>query len=318
MAPLLIKKSKDKIFFFLFPLHRRGVEKDFAKRYLLSFLLFLLLPLFSFAQWNPSNPLIPAPADCPIAYRICDANQTYNFELVDDGAIDDANGSLGIPGLNRSSPSQFESRSAFIIFNPQYTGQFGFDICPESIEDLAFILFENPNCGDLQTGAYTLITQANVISSPTDACTGIGVNPHTGLGQSDYNPYITITAGNTYILFVSLETINQPGTHKFTLSFTGSVVSANPDLFTIPSCIMSTEDFAVQEVKVYPNPFNNTLYIESTTAFKAMALYDVLGKEIINQDFVNQLDTSKLAQGMYLLRLITEDGVVVVKKVVKE
>jgi hypothetical protein len=49
-----------------------------------------------------------------------------------------------------------------------------------------------------------------------------------------------------------------------------------------------------------------------------MELYDVLGKQIFNQNFENQINTSNLAQGIYLLRLITEDGEVVVKKVVKE
>ena len=49
-----------------------------------------------------------------------------------------------------------------------------------------------------------------------------------------------------------------------------------------------------------------------------MELYDVLGKQIISKNFENQLDTSKLAQGMYLLRLITQEGEVLVKKVVKE
>lgn len=66
----------------------------FGKQNVLNFLLFV--PIFSFSQWNPSNPSIPAPGDCVSAYRICDATQTYNFELIDAGVIDDANGSLNI------------------------------------------------------------------------------------------------------------------------------------------------------------------------------------------------------------------------------
>ena len=81
---------------------------------------------------------------------------------------------------------------------------------------------------------------------------------------------------------------------------------------------MNAEDFESATATVYPNPFNNSLHIESTTAFKTMELYDVLGKQIISKNFENQLDTSKLAKGMYLLRLITQEGEVLVKKVVKE
>jgi hypothetical protein len=273
----------------------------------------------SFAQWTPSNPLINAPADCPIAYRICDAAQTYNFALIDDGAIDDAHGSLGIPGLNRSSPTQFESKSAFIIFTPQYSGQFGLSICPETVEDLAFLLLLNPNCGDLETGNYSIVTQGGYLSDISNGCTGLGYNPITGLQGGDWSNYVNVIADNTYMLFVSLETINQPGTHRFTLSFQGSVVTAHPDLFNYPGCTMSLNEFALKDkVKVFPNPFHEVLQIESGVSFKTMALYDLLGKQIISQTFAKELNTSNLARGMYLLRLYTEDGEVVVKKVVKE
>lgn len=279
--------------------------------------LFLFFTNVTFAQWTPGNPLINAPADCPIAYRICDVTQTYNFALIDDGLIDDAHGSLNIPGLNKSSPTQFESKSAFIVFTPQYSGQFGLSICPETVEDLAFLLFENPNCNDLETGIYSIVTQSGFVSNTSNGCTGIGYNPITGLQGGDWDNYVNIIAGNTYKLFVSLETISQPGTHRFTLSFQGAAVTTHPDLFNYPSCTMSTNAFVKDNTSIYPNPFTNSLQIQSDTAFKKLELYDVLGKQIIRQAFVNELDTSNLAQGMYLLRLVTEDGMVVNKKVVK-
>jgi len=105
---------------------------------------------------------------------------------------------------------------------------------------------------------------------------------------------------------------------RATLTFQGQAVTGHPDLFNYAGCTMSAIDFETAIATVYPNPFNNSLHIESTTAFKIMELYDVLGKQIISKNFENQLDTSKLAKGMYLLRLITEDGEVLVKKVVKE
>ena len=103
-----------------------------------------------------------------------------------------------------------------------------------------------------------------------------------------------------------------------TLTFQGQAVTDHPDLFSYAGCTMSTSNFESATATVFPNPFNNSLHIESTTAFKTMELYDVLGKQIISKSFENQLDTTKLAQGMYLLRLITQDGEVLVKKVVKE
>ncbi|WP_162523772.1 T9SS type A sorting domain-containing protein [Flavobacterium sp. LMO8] len=107
-------------------------------------------------------------------------------------------------------------------------------------------------------------------------------------------------------------------TSRATLSFQGAVVTTHPDVFNYPGCVMSATDFEATTATVFPNPFTNSLQIESNTKFKTMELYDVLGKQIFNQNFENQLNTSNLAQGIYLLRLITEDGEVVVKKVVKE
>jgi hypothetical protein len=275
---------------------------------------FLLQSFICIGQW------MNAPADCPIAYRICDVTQSYKFALIDAGTIDDAHGALEIPGLNRSSPNQFESRTAFIVFTPQYSGQFGLMVCPETIEDLNFILFENPNCNDLETGNYSISTQQDTISSNNyvTACTGIGINPFTAPNLGDWNNYIAVTAGNTYKLYVSVNSINQSGTHRFTLSFQGSVVTAHPDLFNYPGCVMARQEFTQNTISVYPNPFTNVLQIKSDTVFKTMALYDVLGKQIIHQPFVNELNTSALSQGVYFLHLIDSEGDKVVKKVVRE
>ena len=103
-----------------------------------------------------------------------------------------------------------------------------------------------------------------------------------------------------------------------TLTFQGSVVTAYPDLFNYPGCVMATQEFVKDNTSIYPNPFTNTLNIKSDINFKTMALYDVLGKQIIQQPFVNELNTSALLQGVYLLHLIDSEGTKVVKKVVRE
>lgn len=103
-----------------------------------------------------------------------------------------------------------------------------------------------------------------------------------------------------------------------TLTFQGSVVTAHPDLFNYPGCVMATQEFVKDNTSIYPNPFTNTLNIKSDINFKTMALYDVLGKQIIQQPFVNELNTSALLQGVYLLHLIDSEGTKVVKKVVRE
>ena len=287
-------------------------------RFFKEFFVLFLLPFISFSQWNPSNPTIPAPGDCISSYRICDATQTYNFELLNAGVIDDANGSLGIPGLNKSTPTSFESKSCFIEFTPQYSGQFGLSVCPESTEDLTLILFHNPNCSDLQTGNYSLATFGGTFQTP-DACKGLGLNPNTGNAES-YVPFVNIIAGDSYKLFVSVDWYTQPGTHKFTLSFQGTAVTTHPDLFSYPNCNLSNETPTIVEnyVSVFPNPFTDVITITSPLVFEKLAMYDVLGKLVHEQNYQTQIQVKNLSKGIYFLHLIDAEGKKVIKKVVKE
>ena len=121
------------------------------------------------------------------------------------------------------------------------------------------------------------------------------------------------------MLFAVCRTFPEYTPRRATLSFQGAVVTAHPDLFNHSSCNFTTSEFALKtKVKVFPNPFSNNLQIESEVPLQKMALFDVLGKEIFNQNFVNQIDTSNLPKGMYFLKLYTFEGESVVKKVVKE
>ena len=137
-------------------------------------------------------------------------------------------------------------------------------------------------------------------------------------GANGLQAYVNITAGNTYVLYCSVLQWQLTAPQFATLSFQGNVVTAHPDLSSIPNCNLNTESFTTINANVYPNPFTNSLQIDTDTSFKTMVLYDVLGKQIINLPFANSLNTTNLAQGLYLLHLITEDGEVLVKKVVKE
>lgn len=289
--------------------------------------IFLFLIGTTQAQWNPSAPFYTPAEDCPVAMRICDATQEYNFELVGDGLIDDANGSLHLIVLPQTNFSQFESRISWVKFTPQYNGELAFVICPEDLERLQWQLWKNYDCTVLNVSNSGLtnfdISGTNITTWSSDmGCTGVGenYNPHNPGAQSPnfFTDLVQLEAGAEYLLVLHTRSITQTGSHKVTLKFTGPVVAAHPDVFNHPECTMSTPAFEGITATVFPNPFSNRLQIESNTIFKTMELYDVLGKQIFNQSFENQINTSNLAQGIYLLRLITEEGEVLVKKVVKE
>ncbi|WP_040281269.1 T9SS type A sorting domain-containing protein [Psychroserpens damuponensis] len=92
----------------------------------------------------------------------------------------------------------------------------------------------------------------------------------------------------------------------------------NTDNGTNPMCgALSVEDFELTAIKVFPNPFQNTIQIMSDKDLKEVQIIDVLGNiSVVNLNTDNTIDTSTLTSGMYFLKLKT-DTVVQTLKIVK-
>ena len=91
---------------------------------------------------------------------------------------------------------------------------------------------------------------------------------------------------------------------------------------TVETTNVGIEDFDLNSsVSLFPNPTNDLVKVEcSETMMESISLYDVYGK-LINQFNVNDtyttLDVTKFANGIYFVRITTENGVVT-KRLVKE
>jgi len=66
--------------------------------------------------------------------------------------------------------------------------------------------------------------------------------------------------------------------------------------------ILSIEENVEEQVKVFPNPTYDILYIESKTPNTSLALYSIEGKKIMTIGNVNQIDLSFLQNGLYLVK----------------
>jgi len=85
-------------------------------------------------------------------------------------------------------------------------------------------------------------------------------------------------------------------------------------------CSLGIGDVVLSEVvSLFPNPVQNTLQIsaENSIIIKSIEVYDVLGKQLLQTNTVNQIDVSGLANGLFFVKIETDKGVVV-KKVIKE
>jgi hypothetical protein len=83
---------------------------------------------------------------------------------------------------------------------------------------------------------------------------------------------------------------------------------------------LSVDEFKENELKVYPNPTSDLLYIDSELELSNIKIVNMLGQMVYSEELNNQkssISLSQLNSGTYLLHLETEYGVQV-KKIVKE
>jgi hypothetical protein len=87
---------------------------------------------------------------------------------------------------------------------------------------------------------------------------------------------------------------------------------------TLNDLTLSSENFAISGLKVYPNPVaNGTLFIETAAnAEKTITIFDVLGKQVFNTTTAdNAINVNGLNAGVYVVR-ITEEGKTATTKLV--
>ena len=89
----------------------------------------------------------------------------------------------------------------------------------------------------------------------------------------------------------------------------GTVYYDNLYLYRAPTA--GTDDLALSDLSVYPNPTSNVWNIDSNFAIKQVMVYDTLGKliKVANADSSNvQIDASSFTNGIYLAKVQTERG----------
>ncbi len=78
-------------------------------------------------------------------------------------------------------------------------------------------------------------------------------------------------------------------------------------------------DYQARPVSLYPNPTTGTIYLDAgTRSFRSLILLSINGKELMRWENppTSQIDIGHLAQGIYILKMVTSEGTVQ-KKVVR-
>ncbi|MCF6350877.1 MAG: endonuclease [Flavobacteriaceae bacterium] len=83
-----------------------------------------------------------------------------------------------------------------------------------------------------------------------------------------------------------------------------------PDAEDIWGIFLTTDDLILEKnIEIYPNPVKDILTINvNELTLKSIAIYSVLGKEVVSIDHSNKLNVSNLPVGMYFITVETERG----------
>jgi len=77
----------------------------------------------------------------------------------------------------------------------------------------------------------------------------------------------------------------------------------------LPVGIIENTATADESIQLYPNPAQNTLYIETNSNYQQIEVLDVTGRKVVvNANGVKSIDVANLSAGTYWVRLSGEEG----------
>ncbi len=95
----------------------------------------------------------------------------------------------------------------------------------------------------------------------------------------------------------------------------GNPIELNSET-NMPCTTLRVEEFASNDIKLYPNPTKNSITIESTSTIDKIEVYSLLGSKINTVINSNSVDLSNFEDGMYLITL-TSNGTTITKRIIK-
>lgn len=134
----------------------------------------------------------------------------------------------------------------------------------------------------------------------------------------------TGTATSNWILITPTGTI--PATSNLRIKFTNPTNSGTAlsvgfrvDDVKLTGTSLSVKDNAIAGLKVYPNPVTNGKFFIATDSNteKTVAIFDVLGKQVVNTKVLETVNVSNLKSGVYIIKITEESKTATRKLVIK-
>ncbi|PTX62342.1 putative secreted protein (Por secretion system target) [Kordia periserrulae] len=136
----------------------------------------------------------------------------------------------------------------------------------------------------------------------------------------------TITAADTWEEVTTNKVINDPfhqiqyrlKVRSQSNALTGDVVMFDNVTASFTYATLSNESFeTTPNFTMYPNPVKNELFINSENDIQKVEIFNITGQRILEANNSKRINTSSLRNGIYMVKLTSENGGVSVKKLIK-
>lgn len=99
----------------------------------------------------------------------------------------------------------------------------------------------------------------------------------------------------------------------------GEATAYFDELFTGNGQTLTIENSIIKNTKIYPNPFRGSVNIETKSQIQTIMLYNILGKEVYKTSTVSDFQSfsETLHSGVYILKLMDQQGISITEKLIK-
>ena len=192
-----------------------------------------------------------------------------------------------------------------------YEGTFTISLCGE-----IFIAINFTEYLDVEESIGPCFISCGILENTTGVC-----EPVEGYDES----YLENFKQNVFN-FLN-DNINQTMEYEFTFGSARKLViedfSQNKLIFYSNDSYLNTTDYNLSELKIYPNPVAETLYITSNSQIQLLeaSLFTINGKLILSQSIHTAnttIEVGNLSKGVYFLIIENENGTRLSRKIIKD
>jgi surface protein len=118
------------------------------------------------------------------------------------------------------------------------------------------------------------------------------------IGWSGQNVLNNVSLGAENLIYCNSYNERQYLIDNLGWNFVGDQISSN--------CTLSTDDFAINLVKIHPNPVSDVLVIDGINELYNIEIFDIHGKKIMSAYKAKTLILNSLDAGIYILKVFDD------------